>query len=81
MEDLIDFVSERAKLPLPAAENATSATLAYLTPRFSPLLKSTVEVMLHHPHLSDAEKDLLIASRVLFPKDSTFTEDPPRLND
>lgn len=68
MKDLIEFVSENAKLPLPTANVAASATLDYLTPRFPPLLKSSVEVLLHYPELSEAEKDLLIASRVLFPR-------------
>ncbi len=75
MEDLIDFVSERANLPVNAAKIATSATLDYLTPRFSPLLKCTVEVLLQHPELSEAEKDLLIASRVLFPTDPSVDDD------
>jgi hypothetical protein len=81
LKDLIDFVSEKAKLPFPLAKNATSAALDYLTPRFSPLLKSSVEVLLHYPDLSEAEKDLLIASRVLFPTDTSLKNKPPQLND
>lgn len=81
MEDLIAFVSEKANLPLPAAKMAATAALDYLEPRSSPLLKNTVEVMLHHPELSEAEKDLLIASLVLFPRDRPSKDDPPQLND
>lgn len=80
MNDLIDFVSGKAGLPLPAAESAASAALDYLMPRVSPLLKSSVEVLLQYPDLSEAEKDLLIASRVLFPRDRSPTEDPPQLD-
>ena len=81
MEDLIDFVSAKAKLPLPTAKVATSATLDCLVPHFSPLLKSSIEVLLLYPELSDAEKDLLIASRVLFPRDTPSMNKPPKLSD
>lgn len=80
MEDLISYVSEQAKLPLPTAKVVASATLDYLDPHFSPLLKSSIEVLLRYPGLSDAEKDILIAARVLFPK-NTATKGPPRLDD
>lgn len=81
MEDLIGFVSEKARLPLPTAKMVATATLDYLTPHFSPLLKSSVEVLLHYPNLSGAEKDLLIASRVLFPTDTTPMNKPLQRND
>jgi len=80
MEDLISYVSEQAKLPLPTAKIVASATLDYLDPHFSPLLKSNIEVLLHYPELSEAEKDILIATRILFPKD-TPAKEPPRLDD
>jgi len=81
MQDLVDFVSEKTRLPFPIAQNVTSATLDYLAPHFSPLLKSSIEVLLEHPNLSEAEKDLLIASRVLFPTDVHPRNKPPQLND
>jgi hypothetical protein len=81
MEDLIAFVSEKANLPFPTAKMAATAALDYLKPRSSPLLKSTVEVLLHYPNLNEAEKDLLIASRVLFPKDGSPKDDLPQLTD
>ena len=81
MEDLIGYVSKKAELPLPAAKTVTSATLEYLTPHLSPLLKSSIEVLLQYPNLSDAEKDLLIATRVLFPTDTSPLNNPPELDD
>ena len=81
MEILIDFVAKKAKLPLPEAKVVTSATLDYLTPRFSPLLKSSVEVLLQYPNLSEVEKDILIATRTLFPTDTTPDGTPSQLND
>ncbi len=81
MQDLIDFVSEKTRLPFPIAQNVTSATLDYLTPHFPPLLKSSIEVLLQYPDLSEAEKDLLIASRVLFPTDTSPQNTPPQFND
>lgn len=71
MEDLFNYVSEKAKLPLSTAKIVTSTTLEYLNLNSSPLLKSSVEILLQYPNLSEAEKDILIASRVLFP------ENPP----
>jgi hypothetical protein len=81
MEDLIDFVSQKAELPLPAAKIVASATLHYLTPRFSPLLKNTIDVLLEYPNLSEAEKDILIATRTLFPRNVSLANTPPQLND
>ena len=81
MEDLIGYVSEKTSLPLPTAKVATSATLDYLTPHLSPLLKSTIEVLLRYPNLSEAEKDLLIATRVLFPSDTSPLNPAPKLSD
>jgi hypothetical protein len=81
MEDLIDFVSQKAKLPLPEAKIATSATLDYLSPRVSPLLKSSIEVLLQYPNLSEAEKDILIATRILFPTHATLDNTSSQLND
>ena len=81
MQDLVDFVSEKTRLPFLMAQSATSATLDYLTPHFPPLLKSSIEVLLQYPNLSEAEKDLLIASRVLFPTDSSPKNTPPQFND
>ncbi|MCA9943385.1 MAG: hypothetical protein H6656_17595 [Ardenticatenaceae bacterium] len=82
MEDLINFVSKKAMLPLPDAKVVASATLDYLTPRLSPLLRSTIDVMLQYPDLSDAEKDMLVASRILFPTDNSLDSNAPlTLND
>jgi len=81
MKDLIDYVSQKTKLPLPAATHATSATLDYLTPHLTPLLKSSIEVLLQYPNLSEAEKDLLIASRVLFPTDKSSNDESPQFHD
>jgi len=81
MEDLIEYVSEKARLPLPTAQNATSAMLDYLTPHLTPLLKSSIEVLLQYPHLSEAEKDLFIASRVLFPTGTSPQDKPLQFHD
>lgn len=81
MEDLIGFVSQKAELPLPAAKIVASATLHYLTPRFSPLLKNTIDVLLEYPNLSEAEKDILIATRTLFPTNALTVNAPTRLDD
>ena len=81
MEDLVGYVSKKAELPLPKAQIVTSATLEYLTPRLSPLLRSSIEVLLQYPDLSEAEKDLLIATRVLFPTDTSPLNKPPELDD
>jgi len=81
MEDLIDFVSEITRLPLPEAQDAAAATLDYITPRLSPLLKSSIEVLLQYPNLSEVEKDLLIAGRVLFPTDKSPKDEPLRFHD
>lgn len=80
MEDLVNYVSEKAELPLPTAEIVTSATLEYLNLNFSPLLKSSIEVLLQYPNLSEAEKDFLIAARVLFPIEASSYK-PPKLDD
>ena len=69
MEDLINYVSQKSDLPPATASAVTSATLDYLEPHCSQLLKSTIEVMLNYPHISGAQQDLLIAVRVLFPHD------------
>jgi hypothetical protein len=81
MEDLIGFVSQKAELPLPAAKIVASATLHYLTPHFSPLLKNTIEVLLQYPDLSGAERDILIATRTLFPSNAPSVNTSPRLDD
>lgn len=67
MEELIDFVSARSAISRPKAREAVTVTLEFLQPSCSSLLKNSIEVLLQYPHLSDAEKDLLIATRALFP--------------
>ena len=81
MEDLVDFVSEQAKLPVPKAKAAIEATLAYIQPSCSTLLKSTIDVLLQYPGMTEVERDLLIATRVLFPDDPAETDAPPTLDD
>jgi hypothetical protein len=70
-------VSRRADIPLPQAIEVVTVTIGYLQPHCSSLLKNSIEVLLKHPHLSQDEKDLLIAIRVLFPFDSI----PPYVED
>ncbi|MFZ1398342.1 MAG: hypothetical protein WAS33_15665 [Candidatus Promineifilaceae bacterium] len=70
MDDLVEFVSQRSAISRPKAREAVDVTLDFLRPHCSSLLKSSIEVLLQYPHLSEAEKDLLIATRVLFPIDS-----------
>ena len=77
MEDLVDFVSRRGEIARPKAREAIAVALEYLKPHCSPLLKNSIEVHLQYPDLSEAEKDLLIATRVLFPTDSV----PPYSDD
>ena len=70
MDDLVDFVSQRSEIARPLAREAVTITLNYLRPHCSPLLTNSIEVVLQYPNLSEAEKELLIATRVLFPSDS-----------
>ena len=81
MEDLINFVSQKSNLPLTTAEEVAATTLDYLEPHCSQLLKSTIEVMLNYPDLSEAKQDLLIATRVLFPNKFSRPNEPPLFND
>lgn len=82
MEDLVDFVSEKSNLPRQLAKAATDAALDYLLQPGSPrLLKTYIEVTLRYPELSQGEKDFLFASKILFPGDTTSTQDQPPLND
>lgn len=82
MEDLVNYVSAKSNLPRPIAQAATDAALDYLLqPHTSRLLKTYIDVTLHHPELSQGEKDLLIASRILFPEQTNEDKNPPKFND
>lgn len=67
MDELVDFVCQQANLPTSEAQKVVNAVLDYLTLCCPSVLQNSIEVLLQYPTLSDAEQDLLIASRVLFP--------------